>query len=114
MPCDQRLTIRTTLKNVDLERMARALDAIGITGAYIFKYGDANQLTARGNGCDITLSHDGLLSVTGYNTARNDEMTRKITQGYSAQVVRDAATRFGFRVSTKTSENNTIQITLSK
>lgn len=95
--------IATKLNKIDLDRARRALEADGYT---IFRTSSENHLDFKKGNNRGTVFSDGRIFTDQSNTFQ---------RLYSAQTIKDASKRFGWRVANQTTtKQGTIQIQLKR
>ena len=100
MPCDTVNTVSLNLDKTDFETMLRALEALGKSPQV---QGDKIHFTGR-SGYGWTYTRGGQLDMRGTRTNYDDEIN-EIKRGYSAEIIRGQAKKFGWQVTPQESQD---------
>jgi hypothetical protein len=109
MPCFSVTTITFDVQNWKNERMLKALHSSEFTVGQI-----GNRLQIDGMGISARITN-GRLEISGRNEMIIEAAKKKLYQYYSAQTVKDASIRFGFKIQNQSkTPNGLMQITIGR
>jgi len=102
MPCYTTTTVKLSEKvKWDLTRMQSAVIPVGLSG--ILSNDGALRITGRDFSARV---QSGILTISGFNQQATEQAKKILYQAYSAQVLRDASKRFGWRITSESKNNS--------